>query len=650
MPTDWMNEFDNAVQYIRTNTARMKTALRSRGWPITPNSDMAAVAQAVEEIAAAPLTAFGCAITVRINTGSGVYVPDEPTAAALLDGATVQIIAGMNSASLPLTSLQPGTTVSHNLPLTNPVPGIVRIRLNAAAVRGTGISLPEIRCTFAPGAHEIALDVVKGAAPAGYNEIGFRVFDDMSFSDVMDLIVTVGDDGVASEADTGYLDAVTGKWVSTSPIERGLPQVSPATGEIVGWNRCRTHMRNDLFGIAAPNEEKPTGVWPFNACKPHTYIGTAADGTQVVNRLMAIGDNGAECPHWYIKTVHTVAPLRTRQADGRFTETAQNVTEWYIAEIALDAGYRRVEIDYIGVYHNSRRTLSFDGSNKSVEFSDATGYGPDIGIQRFRHQENTERVNDLPGAATFDGRAVTPAPRAVSLSSYHDWSCLLPLIVMACGTRNGQAYTQGHTSPFTDVGPDNQREIGVTKPISDLNLPIGTLRSPDVAGCFLMFGIENVWGNIGTFFPDLTNIGGTFWYCSDRSKWMNDMTPREIGGVTVAGETLLQAYGYRALSVVPRGGFIRAMLADDDDPDLLVPATPAVGSLPASSGTCYADECWLGTSSGTSYLCAAGVSRSSGFSLGPFCVYAYHGWSTSDSNGWSGRVSLAKTFQSAAGR
>ena len=636
---DYYQDLATTTAIIDESRRKMAKALASRGYPTDENTSLPEIAACVERSATEQLGSFAANVIVTLNAGEGAFVPDAETEAALLQGAVLEVTIGLRRETAPIATLADNTVLTKSVLCERPTLGAVKLRLNAEASHGMGLAPAEVYTTLVPGDNAIAIDLKVGASQMAGKVFGIREYLDLSFPEVEDIIETIAEDGTVTAEDTGYLDSETGAYVSTSPIERAIPQFDLTTGRITKWNNYREHARNDLFGIAAESEVKPDGIFPFNAIRRRLYSATAPDSTIVKHRLVEIGVREGEASGWFVSIVATTHALKVRNADGSFTTSLQNVREFRFSQTQRDASYTFCSVPLIGEYHVSRRTYTEDGGSKSIEYTDASGNSPDIGTTRASHLANITRANGLP-SATLDGIAIEQKPAQVSMFAYQDNSKLLPLIIAACGTRNTQAYIQGHTSPFTDAGQDNTRQIGVTKPIADAGYFIGTFRAPSLCGSFVLFGIENLWGSIGTMVVDMNNVSGRFWHCADRTKWTGDYTPKtSTEGVTLSAEALQEALGYRLTSVVPVGGYIRAMRADDADPLLLIPAQPTA-NFTASSSTAYGDNVWLSSGTGTTYIIALGNNRSGGLGLGAASVVAGHVWSYAYGDNWSARATL----------
>ena len=647
--TDIHAKTDQVISYVDANRKRMGAALGNAGWGVSSDSSLGQIADAVEDITSLPTVPdYAVRVRVKINAGAGAYIPDAEKAAALLEGATVLLVHNAAEVSAPLTSLAAGTTVDFAFPVTNPngEKGRIGLRLNPAALSGTGIACPDIWPNFVMGqAYEFSLNLDQGEAPAAYDEIGFRIFTGFSFGTVQDILRHTDAAGVVTEEDTGYLDAVTGEFVSTSPIERGVPCFDLETAEITEWYRHKVHKRNDLVGIADAAEIKPSGYWPFNAIKTHRWEADYPDGQRHPSFFVGIGEEEGQTvrPYFWMKELRTTALLKTKQADGTFTTSEQEVWECYFAKEQLDAAYRKVELDYFGQYLCDNKTIKVDNVNTRFEYSagSATQAGGDTTWAE--HEAAMQRNNGLANA-TLDGKACTQRLHAYSGVRKRDYDVIMRLFIMLAGTRNSQKYIYGAIAPWNDTYPLNPRTQGTMKKIIDAGYTLAVHRNPDHYGNFVALGIENLYGTFGYRFSDVVNAAGQLFYQPDKAKWSQDWSPVTAEGISVSGRDLALQRGYRPISL-PEGrtfsaNWIRDLVADTMEPSLLIPATPNPSNLPGNVNSCFGDNCWWGATAEQCYFVANGSDPSNGASLGLACLYSLFAWSSVSSAAWASRPSL----------
>lgn len=645
-------EIRDVITYINQNRQRMGTALGNAGWGVDSDSSLRQIADAVEDITSLPpVPDYAVRVRVRINAKAGAYIPDAEKAAALLEGATVLLVHNAAEVSAPLTSLAAGTVVDFAFPVTNPngEKGRIGLRLNPAALSGTGIACPDIWPNFVMGqAYEFEMNLDQGEAPKNIDEIGFRIFTGFSFGTVQDILRHTDAAGVVTEEDTGYLDAATGEFVSTSPIERGVPCFDLETATITDWYRHKVHKRNDLVGIADAAEIKPSGYWPFNAIKTHRWEADYPDGQRHPSFFVGIGEEEGQAsrPYFWMKELRTTALLKTKQADGTFTTSEQEVWECYFAKTQLDAAYRKVELDYFGQYLCNAKSINVDGANTRYMYASGENNQTYNGAQWEVDETAMQRNNGLANQ-TLDGSPYAQKAHAFSGIRRRDYDIIARLVVMLCGTRNCQDYIWGYCAPFNDAYPDSgtMQRWGYTKPIIDAGYTLGVTRDPTHATRFVMLGIEDVWGNAGYRFSDVVNIGGNWWYQPDKAKWAQNWDGVEVEGVILSGDDLAIHRGYRQVSVradktIQKGGWMRDFMPEVSEPNMLIPVVSNPSTLPNAADSCFGDGYWHGGTAGQAYFIAQGGNRSEGSFLGAWSVRANNAWSSAAGPAFSARPSL----------
>lgn len=652
MSDDIHTKTDQVITYVDTNRRRMGAALGNAGLGVSSDSSLGQIADAVEDLTALPqVPDYAVRVRVKINAGVGAYIPDATKAAALLEGATVLLVHNAAEVSVPLASLAAGTVVNFAFPVTNPngEKGRIGIRLNPAALAGTGIACPDIWPSFVAGqAYEFSLDLDQGEAPKNIDELGFRIFTGFSFGTVQDIIRHVDAAGVVTEEDTGYLDAATGEFVSTSPIERGVPCFDLETAEITEWYRHKVHKRNDLVGIADAAEVKPTGYWPFNAIKTHRWEADYPDGQRHPSFFVGIGEEEGQTarPYFWMKELRTTALLKTKQADGTFTTSEQEVWECYFAKEQLDAAYRKIELDYFGQYLCNAKSINVDDVNTRYMYASGEDNQTYSGAQWETDETAMQRNNSLANA-TLDGKPYIQKAHAFSGIRRRDYDIIARLVVMMCGTRNCQDYIWGYCAPFNDAAPDTGalQRWGAMKSVIDSGYTLAVHRDPAHATRFVMLGIEDIWGNAGYRFSDVVNIGGNWWYQPDKSKWAQNWNGVEVEGVVLSGDDLALHRGYRKVSVradktIQKDGWMRDFMPEVSEPNMLIPVVSNPSTLPNASDSCFGDACWHGATAGQAYFIAQGGFRGDGSLLGAWCVQAATAWSYAYGSNWSARPSL----------
>ena len=642
-----MAQIDTLLDGMADSKELIRKAMARMGMEKLDGLKLAELAERLETASEAGqvIPGLGCTLTVTLNDDPEAYVPSGDKSTALLVGATLTLKVGTQVYTQSVPSLASGTQITFSLPWTVGELGgcTLRMKLNEEASAGSGINVPAVTVTLSAGVHAVSMNSYY-SVPKAYDEVGFRIFTGLSFGGVQDVLRTVNADGTVTEQDTGYLDASTGQWVSTSPIERAVPKFDLTTGEITEWLGYRKNARNDIFGYAADNEVKGAGIYPFNAIMTHEFKATYPDNLEHVSVLVGIGETAGQTgkPYWWEKRVRSTAMMKTLQADGSITESEQATLEVYFAKTQLDAGYRLVECDYIGRYINTYKNINVDGVNTRYEWGGYDNTQADNGTRRDYHQSAIFRMNELAG--TWDGEELTPTAGQFAHYQYKQLCQVAMLCVMACGTRNVQDYILGHCSVSGETYPDDTRNHGVTKPITDAGYMLGVHRPLQNRGTFVMLGIENIWGNIGYFTGDVTNIGGTYWIQPDTTKQNQDWT--QVEGYTT--EELAEARGYRKMDWAQVGGWCRELRFDETDPDIFTATTPTPSNLPSSAQSCYGDHVWHSSSAQEAYLVASGSSRGLGLDLGAFCVNGTSGWASAYGDYRSSRLSFRKLSSASA--
>ena len=643
-----MAQIDTLLDGMADSKELIRKAMARMGMEKLDGLKLAELAERLETASEAGTVAPGmeCRVVVTINDDPEAYIPSGEKSTALLVGATLTLKVGEKQYTQSVPSLASGTQITFSLPWTvgNKSGCTLRMKLNEEASAGSGITVPAVTSlTLSAGVHAVSMNSYY-CTPISYDEIGFRIFTGMSFGGVQDVLRTVHADGTVTEQDTGYLDASTGEWVSTSPIERAVPKFDLSTGKITDWLGYRKVPRNDIFGYAEDSEVKGAGIYPFNAIMTHEFKATYPDNQEHVSVLVGIGETAGQTgkPYWWEKRVRSTAMMKTLQADGSVTESEQATLEVYFAKTQLDAGYRLVECDYIGRYINTYKNINVDGVSTRYEWGGYDKTQADNGTRRDYHQSAIFRMNEMAG--TWDGEELTPTEGQFAHYQYKQLCQVAMLCVMACGTRNVQDYILGHCSVSGETYPDDTRNHGVTKPITDAGYMLGVHRPLQNRGTFVMLGIENIWGNIGYFTGDVTNIGGYYWIQPDTTKQNQDWT--KVEGYTT--EELAEARGYRKMDWAQVGGWCRELRFDETDPDIFTATTPTPSNLPQSAQSCYGDHVWHSSSAQEAYFVASGTHRGHGLSLGAFSVDGGSGWAHATGAHWSSRLSFRKLSNASA--
>ncbi len=560
------------------------------------------------------VSGFGFNAKLIINaTANAADIPDAARQAELLDGAHIELQVGSKTSTFPITSLAANSFVNLYIPWNwyagQTADAIVTVYLNQTAIAGTNLIPMTKKFTAREGVNVVLLDMKYATSAVSGKYIGFREFLDHDWSVVQDIW---GDETGDYESQD-YLNTSTSTYVKNSALNRAIPEVDLATGEIKNWF---THdgeaARNDIFGIGDVSASVGAGFFPFNAIGHHEYSVpmVASNGVtrNIVSKLTTIGDRGSERSGWWVKVEEKNVALesRTYTDDTNYTSeiTTQAVREWRIAETQIDSSYKFVHIPDIGTFKSSKfqvqsgtypSTLEYDiapatptpNTTAYVEYSNyisptgGNAEGFDNGVQRYRHIART-KLNNRDGA-TFDGAAVVAKDGAMNIYSMRVQSALIPLMTIICGTRNVQNYIWGDATGNTGGTSSVARVNGCTRKIIDtanLNFGVpyfgGVSHDPSTTDAsFVALGLENPWCSTGTFYGDVSALNapeadGTptdnnsyIYYCDDRSKWTGDFSVNTIG--SLSPEQYLNSLGYRKCLPAIKSGYIKNLLGGEQN-------------------------------------------------------------------------------------
>jgi len=218
-----MAQIDTLLDGMADSKELIRKAMARMGMEKLDGLKLAELAERLETASEAGqvIPGLGCTLTVTLNDDPEAYIPSGDKSTALLVGATLTLKVGTQVYTQSVPSLAAGTQITFSLPWTVGELGgcTLRMKLNEEASAGSGINVPAVTVTLSAGVHAVSMNSYY-SVPKAYDEVGFRIFTGLSFGGVQDVLRTVNADGTVTEQDTGYLDASTGQWVSTSPIER----------------------------------------------------------------------------------------------------------------------------------------------------------------------------------------------------------------------------------------------------------------------------------------------------------------------------------------------------------------------------------------------------------------------------------------------